>query len=193
MTTNQHTSREAWLQAFADASRPYFAAANFPLPPNIRMSIGFPSSGKRSKAIGECWGEASSEDGNFEIFIKPTLDSAARIADVLTHELCHAAVGLQAKHGARFRRCATALGLESKMTATKAGDAWRAWALPVIEAFGPLPAAPMRLGGSSAAPKQSTRMLKRECNACGLTMRLSAKWAESATRCPDAACEGELA
>lgn len=168
-----YKTREEWLQAFAQAARPHFEAAGAPIPENVRISIGFSSKGQRSNRIGECWADVVSEDKHFEIFIVPALQSdSARIADILTHELIHAAVGIEAGHKAPFKRVAVALGLEGKMTATVAGDKWREWALPVLEKLGPMPGA--SLGGERlvAAPKkQTTRMLKVECPDCAFSFR----------------------
>src|SRR3546814_5983050 len=72
-----------------------------PLPARIRVAIGFTSSGRKGKAIGECWDNRLSADGHFEIFIRPDLAHApdampAQIAAILAHELVHAAVGIPA-------------------------------------------------------------------------------------------------
>jgi hypothetical protein len=187
-------TREAWLNKFKDAARPCFEDAGFPLPENVRVSIGFPSGGTRGRAIGECWSAVASKDGHFEIFLRPSIETDARIADVLTHELVHAAVGLEAKHGKPFKRCATALGLEGKMTATVAGDGWRKWALPILEELGPMPGAPLtemkKLG-----KKQTTRMLKCECSDCGFVFRTTRSHIGShpeGLRCPAPECGGEV-
>lgn len=182
-------TREQWLNDFAHAARPAFKDAGAPLPSNVRISIGFPSRGIRSKSIGECWASTCTVDGVFEIFINPTLKNASRIADVLTHELVHAAVGLEAKHGRVFKKVAVALGLEGKMTATVAGQKWHDWAGPLLEKLGQFPGAPLSSAlASSAKPKQSTRMLKCECGACGFTFRTSAKWLQPTLICPDPSC-----
>jgi hypothetical protein len=187
-------TREDWLNAFVSATRPIFENAGFPLPEKVRVSIGFTSSGKRGKSIGECWNDTCSDDGHFEIFLKPTTQTASRLADILTHELCHAAVGLKAAHGKRFRACAIAMGLEGKMTSTIAGVAWYHWALPVLERLGPIPYAAMALGDSSAKPKQKTNLLKVECGTCGWLARVTAKWVHpySELQCPDPDCSGTL-
>lgn len=179
--TNTIATREAWLQAFADKARPHFEAAGAPIPSNVRCSIGFSSKGVRSNRIGECWADVVSQDQHFEIFIVPALQSdSARIADILTHELVHAAVGIAAGHGPKFRKVATALGLEGKMTATTAGDRWREWALPILEELGPLPGASLGGSAASSAPKkQTTRMLKVECPDCGFSFRTTAKHLEA--------------
>jgi hypothetical protein len=185
-----HPTREQWLNAFVDASRPVFSALGYSVPRNLRVSVGFPSSGRKGKAIGECWSSVCSADGTFEIFIHPTQDAPARVCDVLTHEVCHAVVGLEAGHGKAFKQCATSLGLGGKMTATIATDAWHSWADPILECLGPMPHAALdtRVGGK---PKQSTRMLKAQCE-CGLTFRVSRAYAFRCTTCPDPDCGGDV-
>lgn len=174
MTAAQHINREAWLNAFVAAAGPQFESVGNPIPGNVRVSVGFTSRGKRGSAIGECWGKTSTKDGHFEIFIRPSIESDSRIADVLTHELVHAAVGLEAKHGIVFKRCATALGLEGKMTATVGGVDWRAWASPILKALGPMPGSPLD-EGITLTKTQTTRMLKCVCGDCGFIFRTCRK------------------
>lgn len=164
-------TREEWMQTFTDAARPRFEELGSPLPETIRISIGFPSTGKRSNAIGQCWYSEASDDGVCEIFIRPSLqDDSRRIAGVLVHELVHAAG--HKGHGPDFKKVATGLGLGGKMTATTETDAFYAWADPVLEQLGPFPGAKlnegMLIGGKA---KQTTRMLKVECGDCGWTFR----------------------
>lgn len=188
-------TREQWLNKFMNAARPQFKAAGAPLPKNVRVSIGFTSAGRRGKRIGECWSKAASADGNFEIFIVPGEHESSRIADILTHECVHAAVGLEAGHGPAFRKVATALGLEGKMTATVAGDGFHEWAKPILDKIGPIPHAQLNGGGetSSGPRKQGTRMIKCECTDCGFTFRTAAKWLEGdELQCPSTMCGGEV-
>jgi len=187
-------NREDWLMAFTEKSRRHFKAlAEVEIPAKVRMSVGFTSRGQRSKAIGECWNCTCSEDGTFEIFVVPGLETVEDIAATLTHELIHAAVGLDQKHGGNFRRVAIALGLEGKMTATTAGDKWREWAQPILDELGPMPGAKLS-GQSSAKPKQGTRMLKCECPECGFIFRAAGKWVceGQELRCPNPECEGKV-
>lgn len=187
-------TREEWLNAFIDASRERFAEAGAPLPLNVRVAVGFTSKGLRGRSIGECWSDVASDDGHYEIFIKPTLEGEARICDVLSHELVHAACGLDKGHGPYFKRVATSIGLVGKMTATVAGADWMKWALPIIEALGPMPYAALHGGQSSGAPKQKAYLLKMECPACGFTARVTAKHIDphSHLNCPVPDCIGEL-
>lgn len=189
--TKTFTTREEWLQAFTTAARPIFLSAGYTVP-NVRVSIGFTSAGAKGNRIGECWVPEASEDQTPEIFITPAIGCAERIADIHTHELIHA-TGIRG-HKADFVRCMKAVGLEGKPTATVAGDAWRAWALPIIELLGPLPHAALSSSNAAAEKKQSTRMLKCACASCGFVFRTSAKWLEAVPtlRCPDASCEGQV-
>jgi hypothetical protein len=165
-------TREAWLMAFVTAAQAKFTEVGAPIPANIRASIGFSSKGARSNRIGECWSSCSSNDGVFEMFVVPTITSTRQIAGVLTHEIVHAAVGLEAGHGPKFRKIATAVGLVGKMTATTEGPLWDAWAEPILKKIGAYPAASLKpLGKSTAKPKQTTRMLKAECPACDFAFR----------------------
>jgi len=173
-----YATREEYLAAFLAAARPVFATAGFPLPATIRIGVGWTSKGSKAKAIGECWANVCSADGTWEVIMSPALSDAARVCDVLTHELIHAAVGLECGHKGAFGKAMRALGLEGKATATVAGDGWRALFGDIVASLGDYPHA--RLDGAigSGPKKQSTRMLKAEC-ACGYTVRLARKWAEA--------------
>ncbi len=181
-------TREQWLNAFTDKARPIFAKRGFELPVKIRVSVGFMF--RSPKAIGQCWAESASADGHREVFINPTQADSARVADILTHELCHTLFGPEEKHGKEFKRAAYGMGLEGKATATVAGDDWRAWAFPILAALGPIPHGaldPM----SSGIKKQTTRLLKCECDVCGFIFRATAKHVNGkALRCPDDDCGG---
>jgi hypothetical protein len=195
MTAATHPTREAWLNAFTDAARPIFADRGHAIPERVRVSIGFTSGGRRSRAIGECWNACVSSDDHFEIFLRPSLETDSRIADVLTHELIHAAVGLEAKHGKLFKRCMAAVGLTGKATATVAGPDWHSWADPILAALGPMPRGTLSDGANSGKPKQSTRMLKLECPDCGFSCRTTAKHIDAnpeGLRCPSLDCDGML-
>ena len=178
-------TREDWLNALAEAMAPWFAELGCPLP-RFRVAIGFPSTGRRGRRIGECWDGRASADSTFEIFIRPDLDDPMEIAATEAHELTHAAVGLDKKHGPAFRRVALAIGLTGKMNATVAGDAFKQRVAPILERLGPIPHARLSLGLSSGPKKQTTRLLKCECPTCGYTVRTARKWLEEmgAPHCP---------
>lgn len=190
-----YETREQWLNAFVAAARPHFDRVGATLPAKVRVSVGFTSMGARSNRIGEAWHDGASADGHYEIFIKPTIETDARICDVLTHELVHAAVGIEAGHGRKFRDVAVALGLGGKMTATVALEEWYRWALPILGELGPMPYAHLSAGQSTGKPKQKTNLLKVECPACGWLARVTAKHitGHDHLNCPVPSCVGVLA
>lgn len=193
MATRPIKNRETWLNEFTRRARPMFKELGHPIPDNVRMAVGYTSAGHRGKRIGECWSSECSADKSFEIFIKPSLADARRVAGVLTHELIHAAVGIKEGHGKVFGKMARGLGLEGKLTATTEGPDFDKWAGPIIEKLGPIPHAALTGGQGTGPKKQTTRLLKCECDDCGFTFRASKQWALSCDmRCPDPDCGGAV-
>jgi hypothetical protein len=190
-----YATREEYLNAFIDKARPHFERVNAPLPENVRVAVGFTSRGSKGSRIGECWSSDASEDGYFEIFIKPTLADPTRVCDVLTAQLIHAAIGLDKGRGQEYRRVATSLGYTGKMTAPSASNVWYAWALPIINQLGAMPYGALAGDGmSSARPKQATALLKLECPVCGWLARVTKRHIQphSYLACPVPTCDGEL-
>lgn len=160
-------TREEWLTRCATLLRPTLERAGYAVPENIKFTCGFPSRSalsRRRRRIGECWDASASAGHTFEIFISPTLSGPLDVAATVAHELVHATVGLKAKHGAAFRKCAHALGLTGKMTATVPGIGFQRWFAEHAMRLGPYPHT--QLLASSGGPKQSTRLLKVSCPAC---------------------------
>src|SRR6266404_3727145 len=178
-------NREEWLNQVAERMAPWFEDQGYSLP-RYRVAIGFPSTGKRGKRIGECWDGRASADGTFEVLIRPDQSDPIEVAAILAHELVHAAVGLECGHKGAFRKVATRIGLEGKMTATRPGAAFKSNIAPILAAVGPLPHAALGFGASSAPPKQKARLLKAECGDCGYTVRVTRKWVDDAgaPHCP---------
>src|SRR5262249_4885040 len=100
--------------------RPWFEAIDLTLPTAIRVSIGFPAR-RASTAIGECHAPSFSADGSTQIFISPIIGDGTRAADILVHELCHAAVGPEHGHGWQFARAGRGVALGGPLTASVAG------------------------------------------------------------------------
>jgi hypothetical protein len=82
MEARLHETREAWLNYVVHRMTRIFQQLTAPLPARLRIAIGFTSSGRRSKRIGECWDNQCSEDGYFEIFIRPDLLKPANYSDI---------------------------------------------------------------------------------------------------------------
>lgn len=161
--TNAFATREEWLHGAIRMLRPIFKQHGYDIPDQVRVAIGWTSTGRKSRAIGEAWCPSTSGDKHAEIFIKVTLDCPIRILDVLVHELIHVTVGLKEKHGGEFKRLALALGLEGKMTATVASEALRAKLEVIAQDLGPLPHAPIT-SLDNGRKKQTTRLLKVFCD-----------------------------
>jgi hypothetical protein len=79
------------------------------------------------------------------------------------------------------------------MTATVAGDKWRQWAEPVLAELGPMPGAPLN-GLANGKKKQTTRLIKCQCGACGFTFRATQMHlgGHATLRCPDPECGGDV-
>lgn len=180
-------NREGWLTALAQKLVPLFESAGFPLDlSRVRVSVGFPRGGQGTrKAIGQCWSQKASTDGHTEIFVSPILGTAAEADHVLVHELAHHAVGLECGHKGNFRKCATALGLTGKMTATVAGPELRTKLDTLTAEIGAYPHG--ALNPAEGIKKQSTRLIKVECPECGCKARMSRK-ALDETGAPWCAC-----
>lgn len=180
-------TREQWLNSASTHLRTLFEAVGETVPTKVRASCGFPSKGAlgaRNRTVGQCWSAVASADSHAEIFISPTISDSSRVLDILAHEWIHA-IHPNAGHGAAFKRTAHAIGLEGKMTATVAGEKFKAWAEPVLAELGEYPHA--ELQPSNAIKKQSTRMLKCVCTECGYTVRVAGKWLADmgAPHCPE--------
>jgi hypothetical protein len=185
----EHVTRESWLNhAHLHISAHLHQTAGVTVPTNIRFSVGFPGGrGKKNTTIGQCWSHMSSKDGTFEVFISPVLGDPLVILATQLHEEIHAAVGLEAGHKAPFKKAAIASGLTGKMTATVATDDLKAIMAGWLVDLGPLPHAAM--SPQSRTVKQTTRLIKCQCQDCGYTVRTTAKWLEVGT--PICQCNGE--
>lgn len=187
-------TRDEWLNAFILAARPIFKAAGLELPEKVRASIGWMFRASNTKTLGQCWHEEASTDGTREIWINPTLggSDSSRIADILTHELCHTLFGPDEKHGANFKAAVRKLGLEGKATATTAGDEWHNWADPILAELGDIPHAALD-PSASGVKKKATYLLKATCGTCEFTFRATAKHLNGKSLiCPDADCGGTV-
>lgn len=190
---NNHAStREEWLNEVKTCVTAQLFEPVYEVPANVRVSCGFPSArglnGVKNQRIGECWGDTSSKDKHFEIFISPTQDDPIEVAAILVHELCHTVAGIKAKHGPVFKKVAVHVGLEGKMTATTASDALKVKLLDITGTIGDYPMAALDARAMErTTKKQGTRYIKCECPHCGYTARVVNKWLteKGAPHCPE--------
>lgn len=179
-------TREDWLMKTARILERLFEEAGYGEAPKYRASIGFPSTGSRGKRIGECWADTCSKGKTHEIFIHPGESDSLEVAAILAHEMVHAYVGLAAGHGPAFRKCATGIGLEGKMTATRPGEKFQVFFLDHIKPkMGTIPHETLSSSAESSTKKQTTRLLKASCE-CGYTVRITRTWVDEvgAPHCP---------
>lgn len=184
-------TREEYLNQIIKAARPMFRLNGKTLPRKIRAAVSLPQG--RSKAIGLCWSSQNAEDGAREIWVSATIDDPMRVADVMVHELCHAALPDGTKHGPEFVALARAMQLEGKPTSTHGGFEFQKTWKPILRGIGKYPG--RKFTASEAAPKQSTRLIKAECDDCGFVFRTTRKWVEGlgeAMNCFDRGCSGHM-
>lgn len=118
-------TREEWLQAAVRKMEPWLLEHNVRMPKQWAVSCGWCRG--RAKAVGQCWDPKVSSEGVTEMFISPVLSAKVEagtqgVLDTLLHEMVHAAVGIDQKHGGEFKRVARALKLEGKLTSTYPGE-----------------------------------------------------------------------
>jgi hypothetical protein len=165
-------TREVWLQkAIENFKSGLFKRHGYEIPV-VRVSVGFPGGGSARKRIGEHWSPNASDDKIGSIFISPVLGDGVKALDVLVHELVHAVMPAGEGHGKLFKRCALAVGLTGKMRSTVAGPELIKELNKLIKKLGPYPHAKLNLN-KSPIKKQTTRMIKMECGACGYIARTS--------------------
>jgi hypothetical protein len=193
----KHKTREQWLNAaageilarFSPEFDAHFGAEGLKHLENLHVSTGFPSRGGLTKVIGECWASRAAEDEvTHHIFINPRLTDIVKVVATLAHEMIHAADDGEHHHKGPFVRCARALGLEGKATATEAGEEFAEWARGIDAKIGSYPHT--GLVPTLTVKKQGTRMLKLEADCCGYVVRTTQKWIDVGyPKCP---CDNEM-
>lgn len=192
LTVGSNAEREQWLYQIVEVLYPRFAELGYPKRPTIRIGVGFPSTGIRGKAIGQCHHSIVSKDRVHEIIVSPKIDESMEVAGVLAHELCHAYLqsyfpAENCGHGKKFKKLAVALGLTGRMTATVPGEAFKRLLAPTLTRLGDYPHG--ALGRSSSRQVQGTRLIKVSCPSCQYAMRVTHKWIEIAIpTCPAPGC-----
>jgi hypothetical protein len=125
--------REAWLQDAASFLVDHMVKQGLPATA-ARVSCGWPSRGglsARMAVIGQCFSPTICRDGVPQIFISPRLDESIEVLGTLLHELVHASVGTDKKHGKVFSQAARKVGLAGPPTATTVGDGLR----PLLQSY----------------------------------------------------------
>jgi hypothetical protein len=215
-----HATPGAYLAEAARLLLPLFKKAGYPAPtkrdgtPDFTVGLGFPSKkalATKNRRIGEAWPKATVSTGKAAIIISQAIDVETEIDRIqllglLIHEMIHVVMPPGTGHGPAFRRCAIALGLAGKPTATyvetdkaKPGlSGLRDYLTPIANQLG---RAPWGTIDGSNVKKQNTRMLKCKCMDCGFLFRATAKWVwgseetgprDGSLQCPDPSCSGQI-
>lgn len=167
-------NREGWLNRAVRVLEPMLAQVGAVVDPNmIAVSVGF---GPRSRALGTCFPQHASDNPVSQLFISPVESDAVKILATLTHELIHASDDCASGHQGHFAKCARAVGLEGKLTATHAGDSLAESLKDVAAQLGEYPHHKLNL---SQIKKQKTMNLKMVCDNCDYIMRTTQKWLDT--------------
>lgn len=169
-------TREEWLIKAVEMLSKIFEAQGFKVPP-VRISVGWPGAKSRKglhSTVGQCWNAVSAKDGVQQIFISPILNDPAEILATIMHELVHAVDGCKSDHKAGFKRIAVLVGLEGKMTATRAGATLLAVFPKVLEALGKYDHAALD-PGMPVGRVQTNKHLKIVCAVCPYQSRTTRK------------------
>jgi len=173
-------NRESWLINAINLMKPIIKNKGYIVPNNIKVACSFCSvgniTGAKNQRLGECWSDKTNEENKFHILISPSLEDKKRVLGVLVHELVHSIVGLKNGHNHIFKKCATTLGLEGKMTATTESKEFEKI---FSEVFKQLPDYPHKALINMNRKKQTTRLIKVVCEEHGYIARVSRKTIET--------------
>ena len=143
---------------------PIFQKGGYQIP-QVKVSIGFPSTGAKGRHLGQCWGSKASEDGISQIFIAPNQADPVEVLDTLTHELVHAVDDCKSGHGEGFKKIATNVGLVGPMRSAGAGEHLKQDLIRLAQALGHFPHA--RLLIARVASRASIKRPGAKCANCG--------------------------
>jgi hypothetical protein len=173
MAKDNNQIRELWLENAIDLIEPLFKQRGYKIP-KVRVSCGFPSTGNKSRHIGQCWGTQSTADKVNQIFISPVLDDPIKVLDTLVHELVHAVDDCIHHHGPEFKKIAIDVGLQGKMIEASAGPQLYENLASISKRLGKYPHTKINLS-HNAAGKTGPRP-RAKCKKCGYEVTPLKKW-----------------
>lgn len=182
-------TREEWLTKGIDRLRKIVSDAGYVEPGSIRVSVGWPWPHAK-KAVACVWSRDCSADGTSEIFVSPILDDPVYILACLAHEIGHV-LHPKVVHKGEFKTYHKVIGLVGKVTQSQAGPELTEKLTLIADKLGPYPHAV--LTPSEKEKKQTTRMLKLQCEQCGCIIRTTRQWIDEYSEvvwpCP---CGGKM-
>ncbi len=173
MSNENKITRELWLQNAVDLVSPIFKNKGYTIP-KVQVSCGFPSTGNKSKHVGQCWGRSSTKDGTNQLFVSPVLDEPVQVLDTLVHELVHAVDDCMHHHGPEFKKIATDVGLQGLMREASAGPWLQEQLSGIARQLGKYPHSKINLAHSSS--KKTGPRPKAKCKKCGYEVTPLKKW-----------------
>ena len=185
---NGSTTREEWLSRAANLLQPIIEERTGRTVNAYRIGVG--DLGIRT--LGLCWAKSLTQDSVSEITI--TLRHSvepSKMLGTLVHEMIHAA-GVRG-HRRDFAKAGRECGLTGKPTGMGFIEDLPDYCLAIIEQLGPFPNPSLQVGERSDGPKpQKARMIKVECDTCGIVWRTAQKWlVDRPLRCPLSPCPGK--
>jgi len=165
--------REIWLQNAVEKVTPYFKQKGYQMP-KVHVSCGFPSTGNKSRHIGQCWARSSSSDGINQVFISPVLDDPIKVLDTLMHELVHVVDDCKSHHGPEFKKIATDIGLEGKMREAGAGPMLKEQLKTIAQQLGKYPHSKLNI--THKLSNRSGPRPRAKCKKCGYEVTPLKKW-----------------
>lgn len=173
MSNENKATRELWLQNAVNLVSPIFKNKGYTIP-KVQVSCGFPSTGNKSKHVGQCWGKSSTNDGTNQLFISPVLDEPVQVLDTLVHELVHAVDDCLHHHGPEFKKIATDVGLQGMMREASAGPWLKEQLFSISRQLGKYPHSKINLAHSSS--KKTGPRPRAKCKKCGYEVTPLKKW-----------------
>lgn len=173
-------NREEWLNIALRELEEHVFIPNQIIRPNecmIKVSCGWPAVralSVKKRTVGYCHKREQSGDKWNEIFISPLINDSLEVLATEVHEVVHAYDDCKSHHKGFFLKTMKTVGLEGKPTATHAGDLLTVCLNAIIERIGIYPHS--ELNPAIKDKKQSTRLVKAECPACGYVIRTTRKW-----------------
>ncbi len=164
----KYKTREEWLEECVRQFRGVFETHNLALPSRLHLSCGLPSRGALSetrRTLGECWHATASADGVHHIFVSPLIEDGLGAAGVLLHELVHACLPADAKHGPQFKAACGKLGLTSgkPKSASPGPELTKTLEDVILNRLGKYPHAALIPPGRKEGETGKGRMLKISC------------------------------
>ena len=173
MTKANTQTREQWLHNAIELISTIFKNKGYTIP-KVQVSCGFPSTGNKSKHVGQCWGKSSTNDGTNQLFISPVLDEPVQVLDTLVHELVHAVDDCMHHHGPEFKKIATDVGLQGLMREASAGPWLQEQLTAISRQLGKYPHSKINLAHSSS--KKTGPRPRAKCKKCGYEVTPLKKW-----------------